>query len=201
MGRETSKDASVGGGPSSGPWERPVASVVARRRRVEPLRPLRCSPHCPGWTASVTRLHRARRASRAPHHDAGEGCRGGRGVGGRGRGGPRHSGLGKCGGRPCWSRPRPCARALGGTARDGLAGGERAATRPEGPGGQEPACCAAHPRTGSPRFAGQPRAGRSTRGLGAGCLACVVLPTPPYSSGHRGVVIVPLGTLRPWEGG
>lgn len=97
VGRETSKDASVGGGPSSGPWERPVASVVARRRPGGAAETSGCSPHCPGWTASVTRFHRGRRASRAPHHgprnrssdaedtDAGEGRSAGLGVGGRGR--------------------------------------------------------------------------------------------------------------------
>lgn len=37
--------------PGSGRWR--VTSRVAGR--VEPLRPLRCSPHCPDWTATVTR--------------------------------------------------------------------------------------------------------------------------------------------------
>ncbi|XP_059237620.1 uncharacterized protein LOC132004975 [Mustela nigripes] len=84
----------------------PPRVARAFARPLKSARHLRCSPHCPGWTASATRLHRARRPSRAPHRgprhrssqaedtDAGEGCGGGRGVGGGGRAAPGSPGSG-----------------------------------------------------------------------------------------------------------
>lgn len=77
--------------PGSGRWRVPPRVADP----AELVRPLRRSPHCPGWTASDTRLRRGRRASRPPHHgprsrfshvedtEACEGCSAGRGVGGR----------------------------------------------------------------------------------------------------------------------